>query len=45
LENVKTSAVLADKAYEINELRECLKEQGIKAVIPPKHNFSQATHA
>ena len=38
LENVKTSAVLADKAYDTNELRKWLKEQGIKAVIPPKSN-------
>jgi len=38
LENVKASAVLADKGYDINALREWLKEQGIKAVIPPKSN-------
>jgi transposase len=35
LENVKASAVLADKGYDTNELREWLKSQGIKAVIPP----------
>ncbi len=38
LENVKSSAVLADKGYDTNELREWLKRQGIKAVIPPKSN-------
>jgi len=38
LENVKASAVLADKGYDTNALREWLKEQGIKAVIPPKSN-------
>lgn len=35
---VKTSAVLADKGYDTNALREWLKGQGIKAVIPPKLN-------
>lgn len=38
LENVKATAVLADKGYDTNALREWLKEQGIKAVIPPKSN-------
>ena len=38
LENVNASAVLADKAYDTNEVREWLKERGIKAVIPPKSN-------
>jgi len=38
LENVKASAVLADKGYDTNELRGWLKGQGIKAVIPPKSN-------
>jgi transposase len=38
LKNVKASTVLADKAYDTNELRAWLKEQGIKAVIPPKSN-------
>ena len=38
LENVKASAVLADKAYDTNELREWLKCREIKAVIPPKSN-------
>jgi transposase len=38
LENVNASAVLADKAYDTNELREWLKSRGIKAVIPPKSN-------
>ncbi|MDD1627414.1 MAG: transposase, partial [Methylococcaceae bacterium] len=32
------SAVLADKAYDTNELREWLASRGIKAVIPPKSN-------
>ncbi|MDP1770934.1 MAG: transposase [Methylobacter sp.] len=38
LENVNASAVLADKAYDTNELREWLECRGIKAVIPPKSN-------
>jgi transposase len=38
LEKGNASAVLADKAYDTNELRECLKSRGIKAVIPPKSN-------
>ena len=38
LENVKASAVLADKAYDTNELRAWLECQKIKAVIPPKSN-------
>ena len=38
LENVNASAVLADKAYDTNELREWLESRGIKAVIPPKSN-------
>jgi transposase len=38
LENVKASAVLADKAYDTNELRAWLEGRGIKAVIPPKSN-------
>jgi transposase len=38
LENVKATAVLADKGYDTNALREWLKAQGIKAVIPPKSN-------
>jgi len=38
LENVKASAVLADKAYDTDELRTWLKDRGIKAVIPPKSN-------
>ena len=32
------SGVLADKAYDTNELREWLESRGIKAVIPPKSN-------
>lgn len=42
LENAKASAVLADKGYDTNGLREWLKGQGIKAVIPPKSNRKQA---
>ncbi|MGZ4978681.1 MAG: IS5 family transposase [Methylobacter sp.] len=38
LENVKPSAVLADKAYDTDELRTWLKDRGIKTVIPPKSN-------
>jgi len=38
LENVKTSAVLVDKAYDTNELRVWLESRGIKAVIPPESN-------
>lgn len=38
LNDVNAGAVLADKAYDTNELREWLKKQGIKAVIPPKSN-------
>jgi len=38
LKNVNASAVLADKAYDTNELREWLLEQKIKAVFPPKSN-------
>jgi transposase len=38
LEKGNASAVLADKAYDTNELREWLKNRGIKAVIPPKLN-------
>jgi len=42
LENVNASAVLADKAYDTNELREWLTIRGIKAVIPPKSNRKEA---
>jgi len=38
LENINAIAVLADKGYDTNALREWLKAQGIKAVIPPKSN-------
>ena len=38
LENVNASVVLADNAYDTNELREWLESRGIKAVIPPKSN-------
>jgi len=38
LENVKASAVLADKAYDTNELRAWLECRKIKTVIPPKSN-------
>jgi transposase len=42
LENIKASAVLADKGYDTNELREWLTGQGIKTVIPPKSNRKEA---
>ena len=35
-------ALLADKAYDTDAIREDLKERGIKAVIPPKSNRTQA---
>jgi len=38
LENLSPSAVLADKAYDVDALRQWLKERAIKAVIPPKSN-------
>ncbi|WP_219988626.1 IS5 family transposase [Leucothrix pacifica] len=38
LTNVGAKAVLADKAYDTNELRDWLKEHEVKAVIPPKSN-------
>ena len=38
LENVKASAVLADKAYDTDAFRAWLECRGIKAVIPPKSN-------
>lgn len=38
LENINAEAVLADKAYDTNELRDWLKARGIKVVIPPKSN-------
>lgn len=41
LKNVGASAVLADKDYNTNELREWLKARGIKAVIPPKSNRTE----
>jgi len=45
LENVNTSAVLADKAYDTNKLREWLESRGIKAVIPPKSNRKEVVSA
>ena len=36
--NVKANALLADKGYDTNELRDWLTAQGIQAVIPPKSN-------
>lgn len=38
LENLSPLAVLGDKAYDVNTLRQWLNEQKIKAVIPPKSN-------
>ena len=34
----KTSAVIADRGYDSDELREFIKERGAKPVIPPKKN-------
>jgi transposase len=45
LENVNASAVLADKAYDTNELREWLERRGIKVVIPPKSNRKEVVNA
>jgi len=42
LKDIKASAVLADKGYDTNELREWLTGQGIKVVIPPKSNRKEA---
>jgi transposase len=42
LNDIKTSAVLADKGYDTNQLREWLTGQGIKVVIPPKSNRKEA---
>ena len=38
LETINAGAVLADKAYDTNELRDWLEARDIKAVIPPKSN-------
>ena len=38
LKNISAGAVLADKAYDTNALRDWLKVRNIKAVIPPKSN-------
>lgn len=38
LDGIQTSALLADKGYDTNELRTWLKAHGIEAVIPPKSN-------
>ena len=38
LAQIKPQAVLADKAYDTNELLDVIASQGAKAVIPPKAN-------
>lgn len=34
----KPHALLADKGYDSNDIREDLKRRGIKSVIPPRSN-------
>jgi transposase len=34
----KPRALLADKGYDSNDIREDLKQRGIKSVIPPRSN-------
>jgi transposase len=38
LEGLNPEAVLADKAYDADELIDFLREKGITVVIPPKKN-------
>lgn len=38
---VDPTAVLADKAYDVNALLECINEKKAKAVIPPKSTRSE----
>ena len=38
LKNMSAEAILADKAYDTNAIRDRLKMRNIKAVIPPKSN-------
>jgi len=38
MEGIDTAALLADKAYDANDLIQWLASQGIQAVIPPKAN-------
>jgi transposase len=37
-------ALLADKAYDTDAIRDDLKERGIKPVIPPKSNRTATIH-
>ena len=41
LAGMKPEALLADKAYDADWLREDLQQRGIQAVIPPKSNRVQ----
>jgi len=36
--NVKAKYILADKAYDTNDIRSCIEDLGAVAVIPPKKN-------
>ena len=45
LEGIQTSALLADKGYDTNELRAWLKARGIEVVIPPKSNRKEIVTA
>lgn len=38
MEGISTSALLADKGYDVNQLLEWLQVRQIQAVIPPKSN-------
>ena len=41
LEGIETSAVLADKGYDSDELVDNLNEKGCKSIIPPRKNRKQ----
>ena len=41
LTNVSAKAVIADKAYDSNEIVSYAQESGMEAVIPPKANRKQ----
>ena len=38
LAEIEPAAVLADKAYDSDEVLDCIHDKGAKAVIPPKAN-------
>lgn len=40
----KTAAVLADRGYDSDELRDFIKQRGAKVVIPPKKNRKVQYH-